>query len=131
MDHLNRAAESTTHTFHYSTLLYSSVDHIKGPRATAGAIHLPPAIDEDATTHDANSYQKFRSVDEAIASQIRRLEKQAEYQPGLQDSELACFGFQLRPVFSDRELLESVTFASCLTKALCCKPRVPLNFDLR
>lgn len=69
-----------------STLLYSSLDHVKGPRGTAGAVHLPPTLDEDETTHDANSYQKFRSVDDAIASQLRRFEKQAEYKPGLQDS---------------------------------------------
>lgn len=68
-----------------SVLLYSSVDHIKGPRATHGAIHLPPAIDED-TTHDANSYQRFRAVDDAIASQLRLTEKQTEYKPGMQDS---------------------------------------------
>lgn len=73
-----------------SSLLYSSVDHIKGPRATAGAIHLPPAIDEDETTHDANSYQKFKSVDDAIAGQLRRIEKQAEYKPGMQDSAFAA-----------------------------------------
>lgn len=87
-----------------SSLLYSSVDHIKGPRATAGAVHLPPAIDVDGTTHDANSYQKFKSVDDAIASQLRRFEKQAEYKAGLQD--------------------KSATLASCLSKALCYVNRI-------
>lgn len=73
----------------FSSLLYSSLDHIKGPRGTAGAVHLPPAIDEDETTHDANSYQKFKSVDDAIAAQLRRIEKEVEYKPGMQDSKLA------------------------------------------
>ena len=64
------------------------MDHIKGPRATAGAVHLPPAIDEDETAHDANSYQKFKAVDDAIAAQLRRNEKEVMYKPGMQDSEL-------------------------------------------
>ncbi|KAK9893478.1 transcription factor Tfb4 [Cystobasidium minutum MCA 4210] len=92
-----------------SSLLYSSVDSIKGPRATHGAVHLPPARDEDIT-HDANSYQRFRSVDDTIASQIRRIEKQAEYKPGMQD--------------------KSVTFASCLTKTLCYVNRISKDESL-